>query len=81
MLWQPLGCLAHSRKTCGQVGHGRGAYIVLKGVITSRGIEGFYFKLNGNQTKQIGKYIFMENILHQQGQIRFNLHPEGLRHC
>jgi hypothetical protein len=45
----------------------------------SRGIDGFYFKPKRklNQTKQIGKYIFMENIFHQQGS---NSHPEGLRH-
>ena len=38
-----------------------------------------YFKLNGiKPTKTDGKYIFMENIFHQQGS---NSHPEGLRHC
>jgi hypothetical protein len=26
----------------------------------------------------MGKYIFMENIFHQQ---RSNSHPEGMRHC
>jgi hypothetical protein len=31
-----------------------------------------------NQTKQIGKYILMENILHHQGS---NSHPEGMRRC
>jgi hypothetical protein len=42
--------------------------------------HGFYFKPKRelNQTKQIGKYIFMENIFYQQGS---NSHPEGLSHC
>jgi hypothetical protein len=46
----------------------------------SRGCDGFYFqpKRKLNQTKQIGKYIFMENIFHRQGS---NSHPEGLRQC
>jgi hypothetical protein len=30
-----------------------------------------------NQTKQIRKYIFMENTFYQQGS---NSHPEGMRH-
>jgi hypothetical protein len=39
----------------------------------------FYSKLNKNKpNKTYGKYIFMENIFHQQ---RSNSHPEGMCHC
>jgi hypothetical protein len=37
----------------------------------------FYSKLNRNKpNKKYGKYIFMENIFHQQGS---NSHPEGIK--
>jgi hypothetical protein len=65
------GMRTAARRAVEQTGFGRGN--------RSRGRDGFYFKPKRklNQTKQIGKYIFMENIFHQQGS---NPHPEHTAH-
>jgi hypothetical protein len=52
---------------------------VLKRINTACVSGGFIQNLTEiNQTKQIGKYIFMEKVFHQQGS---NLHPLGMCHC
>jgi hypothetical protein len=62
-----VGGRTGARHADGRLG-GRAANMFGTGIHAACGRGGFYSKLNINnlnQTKQIGKYIFMENILHQ----------------
>jgi ribosomal protein L27 len=67
-----------ARHADGRLG-GLGSEHCLEGIpATADATVLFQPKQKLNQTKQIRKYIFMENIFYQLGS---NSHPEGMRHC